>query len=148
MRPSWCKRKMVLTRYNTSTTTYTETEMKLYYSDVAWAAMTIKITVKSTFCSTVCLDSNKGNTEDAHCWPLRWVPTQITWTDPSRRFTDVTAQRANNAESVSMAWRHHDFDKIFITGCNDRCQNAGAANIAKFAKIDDYNISISVHQAV
>ena len=70
-----------------------------YYNDVIMGAMASQITGLTIVCSTVCSDADQRNIKAPRHWPLWWEFTGYRW---------IPAQRASNAENVSIWWRHLD----------------------------------------
>ena len=97
-----------------------------HYTDVIMTTMPSEITTSRLFTQSFIRAQIKGNIKAPRHWPL------------CREFTgtgEFSAQRASNAENVSIWWRHHEVQPVttkYVINCCTRVHASSLKSIFQF----------------
>ena len=118
----------------------------LHHNDVIMSAMACQITGVSIICSTFFQAQIKESIKALRHWPL--------WGE-STGDQGIPSQRANNAENVSIWWRHYDKLSMLVFGypswlCCDANFNPFNTDEIKWIwiKIEDSEIFLGFHHQI
>ena len=85
-----------------------------HYGDIIMSAMASRITGISSVCSTVCSGANQENIKRKH-----QSFASLVLVRGIHRWREFPAQRASNAEIVSICWHHHGQDLHLKLSCTN-----------------------------